>query len=157
MFNHLTSLIHRILKPAQLCNENIFKSSINSHFDHIRSNQCRNFCDKTADRFCHLCRFHVSLTFLLLSIFLHLPSAQQGEDDAGLWVHTYSCHQHPAGALHHVGAYTASRETPASTHSSSSEEDVSYSSCIYFWIIWEKITQNCVFWVDVFWTFKQDK
>lgn len=52
-----------------------------------------------------------SLTFLLLPIFFHISSTQQGEDDACLRVDTYSCHQHPARALHHMGTLTSKQIT----------------------------------------------
>lgn len=55
--------------------------------------------------------FSLSLTFLLLPIFLHISSAQQCEDDARLRVDSYSCHQHPAWALHHMGTLTPNTVT----------------------------------------------
>ncbi len=60
---------------------------------------------------CHSTVSPLSLTFLLLPLFLHLSSTQQGEDDARLRVDTDSCHQHPARALHHMGTLTSEQIT----------------------------------------------
>lgn len=53
--------------------------------------------------------FRLPLTFLDLLLLVTLAGAQQSEDDPRLGVETHRRHQHPARALHHMGAWE--RET----------------------------------------------